>query len=257
MKATEQELTTADLRYFHEMDEAEKSDLWENAQSFLVNEAANLETGTTIYPHLEAVNTGLMYGGLVSVDPNNDLFGIVSPIRQRHRLPRSEIEGSLPILHSHTSEVLASLASDIKQTGSDDAQMFEVFDRNGISDFRISVTSLLRTTLYQKKIASDGRFAVGYDGSSPQHSAHERAVAIDIDHGGMYVTFKKGLVEVPLNRESPNELFNIFAQVLPVYRRVLRKVINAYMEESVVMALEEVPNGWGCWHVSTPLNSIL
>lgn len=247
MSTIETAIPRDDLRHFHEMSLDEQAAEWESNQEYLAIEAEQTEN-LTIYPYLEAVNFGLSSGKLQWVEPQTDDYRIVLPIRDRNQIPLEEDQGSLPILHSHSASILSILAKDVKAVGSDDNELMTAFDRNGITDWRLSVTSLLRTTVYQRVIAKQGRMAVGRDGSD-RHSSHEKGVAFDIDHGGLYVATPDGQ-EVPINRKSNDANFAILSQALPAYRKVLRKVIGLYEDAGVVTALEEVPNGWGCWHIA-------
>ncbi len=240
------EIQREDLRYFHEMSGEEKAVEWEKTRDYLAKEAKYFEN-TAVYPHLEAIDSGINSGSLVPIHPSEGLYGIVSPIRNRYSLPGSDTEGSVPYLDPRAATVLSDLSSDIKRS-CEQSGIKEILESQEILDFRISLTSLTRTSAYQRIIAMQGRLAVGLDGGT-QHSVHEMGLAFDIDHSGLYVTPQNG-IEIALNRDAGEADFNRLATILPAYRKQLRNVIETYQQNGTVLALEEVPNGWGAWHVA-------
>lgn len=162
-------------------------------------------------------------------------------------MPDDEREGSVPYIHKDAKVVLDGLAADIHNTGKRDDDFMDTLNQAGFNDFMCSLYSFTRITPYQAYIASQGRFAVGSDGVEAV-STHERAKATDIDHAGFYGL--RGDEIVSLNRESSEENFRVLARALPKYREILARVIGNYVAEDMIMALHELPQGWGGYHVA-------
>ena len=244
-------LTRADLPLFHEMAASDQAVLWDDAQVHFAEELAYFASCET-YPDLEAVVCGVKSETIVPVTQKPGCYGIVSPIRDRYDLSQGlkNNQASVPYLHSEARNVLDSLAEDFHCLSRRDEEFKAGLQQQGFSTIRLSVCSLLRTTQYQRFIASQGRFALGRDNDGPNvTSTHEKARAFDIDHASFYAKRTSGQ-EVALNRNSTDVDFSSLGKLLPGFKNLLKQVVSAYQADGTIMALEEVPDGWGCWHIA-------
>lgn len=249
--SNEKILARADLPLFHEMDMADQAVLWGDAQAHLAEELAHFG-GCKTYGNLDAVVRDVESGIIVPVMPKPGYYGIVSPIRDRYDLSQKlpDDQASIPYLHRDARNVLDNLAEDFHCLSRQDEEFKARLQQEGFSAIRLSVYSLLRTTRYQRFIASQGRFAIGPDNDGHDRtSTHEKARAFDIDHASFYGERSNGQ-EVALNRNSTDEDFKVLGKLLPIFKKLLREVVNVYQADGTIVALEEVPNGWGGWHIA-------
>ena len=240
------------LPLFHEMPPHEQDALWQAAQPHFEEETAYFAPYER-YTNIDAAANGTRQGVLVPVVEMPKHFGIAAPIRYRYELPGDlrPDEESVPYLQRGAASVLTQLAEDFRCQSRRDDEFSETMQREGFSDMRLSVCSLLRTTQYQRFIAKQGRFALGRDaGEGDVASTHEKGRALDVDHAAFYATRANTGEEIPLNRDSSSEDFESLLRILPRFRTLLRNVITVYQADNTIMALEEVPQGWGCWHIA-------
>ena len=240
------------LPLFHEMTPHDQDALWQAAQPHFAEETAYFEPYER-YADIEAAANDVRQGLLVPVLEMPKHFGIAAPIRYRYEIPGNlgPDEESVPYLQRGAASVLTQLTEDFRCHSRRDDEFRETMQREGFSDMRLSVCSLLRTTQYQRFIATQGRFALGRDaGEVDVASTHEKGRALDIDHAAFYATRANTDEEIPLNRDSSPEDFRSLLRILPRFKTLLRDVITVYKEDDTVMALEEVPQGWGCWHIA-------
>lgn len=245
----ESQLRREDLPYYHDLPDDERTFLWESAKDHLAEEMRYFE-GQKIYKNMQMIAEDIRAGELVVVEPVVGLYGIANPIRSRYHLPSLPTEGSVPFIHKKAKPVLDAIAADVHAVGQQDSEFMEQLGEYGFTDFMIAVYSLTRTSPYQSYIAHQGRrFAVGSDGKEAT-STHERAKAADIDHSGFYAIKGESGEIVTLNRDVPDREFALFGKLLPKYKAILAQVIDSYVEENAIMALHEIPNGWGGYHVA-------
>ncbi len=245
-------ITRSDLPLFHEMPLEEQTSLWQIAQPHFEKEIAYFDEHDR-YTDLGAAASGVKLGLLVPVIPKSGHYGIVSPIRHRYDLGRNlpNNQASVPFLHREAEAVLNHIGEDFYSLSRRDDEFRERLQHEGFSAVRLSLCSLLRTTQYQRFIAQQGRFALGRDQDGRDRpSSHEKARALDIDHAGFYAVRSATGQEVGLNRQSNDKDFAAFGRLLPRFKFLLREVIEVYQADGTVMAIEEVPAGWGCWHIA-------
>jgi len=246
------ELSRSDLPYFHEMPPDQQTALWEAAQPHFAEEMAFF-SGYVRYGNLPEVSAGVNQGILVPVTERPGRFGIARPVRDRYdlRQDRPVSEESVPYLHRNAATVLDFLAEDFHCLSQRDAEFSETMSREGFSEARLSVYSMLRTTRYQRYLASQGRFAIGRDEKTKGlGSTHEKAFAMDIDHAAFYAVQNDTGQELALNRDADDRTFAALSKLLPRFKTLLRQVVTAYQNDGTVMAIEEVPKGWGGWHIA-------
>lgn len=241
-------LERSDLPYYHELPEMKRLELWKSAQDHLVEELQYFE-GDKVYKSIDMVAADISSGELVAVEPTNGLYGIANPVRDRKQLPTCPEEGSVPYINSGSKITLDAIAYDVRTEGHQDGSFMEKLRKEGFDDFMVAVYSLTRISPYQAFIAAQGRFAVGSDGSSVV-STHERARAADIDHSGFYAVRANTNEIVALNRNAPDREFALFGRLLPSYKAILGKVIERYVQDDAIMALHEIPDGWGGYHIA-------
>ena len=238
------------LLHFDHLPEDTRNRLIEEAQGYFASEA-EVFGDYRRYPNLDALDVGVAAGRLVPVIPNEN-FGIVSPIRRRYDISHlSDDQGSIPYLAPIAQEGLITIAEECKQRAHESGLM-DLLAANGIANFRLAITSLTRTSHYQKQIGSQGKFVVRDTHGQLGASVHETGHAFDIDHGALYVERKSDGMEVALNRDVEDENFAILARILPQFRQIQQTVIEDAMNAGNIMALHEIPDGWGVWHVSVP-----
>lgn len=242
-------LGRSDLQLFHEMSPDQRAASWRSAQPYLRHEEKVFE-GIEPFTDLTAARHGIRRGLLVPVYSQEQTFGIVAPIRSRHSLPTNEKEGSIPYLQPHTAAVFYDFMADTRRAVMADEACVEELSRGGFRSLRLSACSFTRVTGYQTHIAAQGRPASGYDGR-PRTSVHEAGKGFDVDHGAVYATRNSGQ-EIPLNRDAAPEDAAILYRLLPPLRAAMRAAISIYQQDGTVMALEEIPTGWGVWHVAVP-----
>jgi hypothetical protein len=234
-----------DLRLFHEMSLEEQQALWASAEGYFAQEAEALQ-GLGTFPHLDALDVAIADGKLIPVQPNTD-FGIVAPIRNRYAINRlQESEGSVPYLLSGPAQRLAHIAHDIHVAGAEHEFGHRLVDA-GFTDFLIGATSLTRTSHYQRRLATNGRFA-RKGAFEDDSSAHETGRGFDIDHTAFYATQADGS-EVALTPLLPPKELERYKKLVPAFRNLVQGVVVQHTDGPDVMALHEVPNGWGVWHV--------
>lgn len=234
-----------DLRLFHEMTVEEQQALWAAAGDYFDAESEALR-GLGTFPHLEALDVAIADGSLVPVLPNED-FGVVAPIRNRYVIDRlQEGEGSVPYLRAAPLNRLRLIASDIRTTSADHEFGHRLRDL-GYADFRVSITSLTRTSNYQQRLATNGRFARS-GAFEDDSSAHETGRGFDLDHTAFYATGVDGQ-EVALTPSLPPEELERYKRLVLAFRQLVQGVVEQHADGNNVMALHEVPNGWGVWHI--------
>lgn len=245
-------LKRSDLPYFHELPQDHQSHLWAEAQDHFDEELAYFN-GFYTYTDMASVRNSVDKGILVPVTEKPGQFGVARPIRDRYNLSGNfqDHEASFPYLQHDAAVVLDFLTDDFRCKANRDDEFSELLAQEGFSAARLSVYSLLRLPRYQRYIASQGRFALGRDQDYPERiSTHAKARAADIDHAAFYATRSDTGEEIALNRDSDDKSFAALGKLLPRFRTLLREVITTYHNDGTVMAIEEVPQGWGGYHIA-------
>lgn len=238
------------LLHFDHLPENVQSQLIEEAQDYFASEAEKFGHYTR-YPNLDALDVAVVSGAVIPIIPDEN-FGIVSPIRGRYDITRlTDDQGSVPYLTPVAHEGLITIAEKCKKLAKESGFM-ELLADNGIADFRLAITSLTRTSHYQRQIGGQGKFVVRDTHGELGASVHETGHAFDIDHGALYVERKSDGIEVALNRDVDDESFAILARILPQFREIQQAVIDDGVNDGSILALHEIPDGWGVWHVSVP-----
>ncbi|HUP26552.1 MAG TPA: DUF5715 family protein [Candidatus Limnocylindrales bacterium] len=245
-------LKRSDLPFYHELPEDQQKALWDAAQPHFEAEMAYFSDYVR-YGNLAEVGAGVDQGILVPVTEVPGRFGIARPVRDRYDLNdnRPGDEESVPYLHREAATVLEFLAEDFHCVSQRDDEFRETMESQGFSEARLSVYSMTRTTRYQRFIASQGRFAIGRDEKTKGlGSTHEKARAMDVDHSAFYAVRNDTGQEIALNRDADDKTFEALGKLLPRFKVLLRQVVTAYHDDGTVFAIEEVPNGWGGWHIA-------
>lgn len=242
-----QPLTRTDLPLFCELTRREREDEWTRVRQQISEELlyfANVDP----FAGIKDVSDAITQRTLVAVRSSADAFGIVMPIRDRVKLPVPEARASVPYLRPHTLNVLHDMASDLQYEAKNNDEWQQQLEETSLERFRPAITSMTRTSTYQRMIANAGALAIGREGSK-DHSTHEKGYAFDIDHGAFYATASAGQ-ESALNRRASSKNFAKLAVLLPVFRQMLRSVVEQYRDDGTIYAVEEIPNGWGTWHIA-------
>jgi len=116
-------------------------------------------------------------------------------------------------------------------------------DEDGV--WSLSVTSLLRSTQYQKKIASrKGVRKVAVDPTSGKNSSHEFGIAFDIDGGGLYKEVEDDFASVHPRKEHDSH------EKIADSRDTLKGILGGLAKQGYINYCEELPGTqqW-CFHV--------
>ena len=234
--------------HFHDLPMLDQKSELERLDNYRRLEEQPHFTDIPTIPHLEAMDTLIHAQKLVPVISGPD-FGIVAPIRNRYSIPMEESEGSMPFLRPGAYVVLKDFMSDV-QKKANEGDFVDIIKDEGFVGFRPSLTSMTRTTEYQKSLARNGRLAVGTDGRGG-HSVHEMGWAFDVDHTGLYL--RRGTDdEISLNPspDKSQQTHDVIERIRPAYRKLLASVVALYKADGTLVALDELPNGWGVYHVA-------
>lgn len=152
-----------------------------------------------------------------------------------HRLPESCF--SVPYLRPGALAVIASVAVTARERllDSDDGKSFMRASR--ATNIQYSVTSMVRTRIYQKELTA--RNALAYDGDS----AHLFGVAFDVDHSGFYIQHKSGET-LPVNGLQNANMYDDS----PIH--AFQASLEEAAKREALAFITELPTGRGCWHVA-------
>lgn len=144
---------------------------------------------------------------------------------------------SVPYLRSKAVMAMMHVASTARRRlmNSEDGQ--DYLWEYDITNIQYSVTSMLRSRIYQKLLINKNSLALDGD------SAHLFGIAFDVDHSGYYVQTSEGST-VAVNGLRNADLYHDS----PI--RAFQQSLEESATRGDIAFVTELPTGRGCWHVS-------
>ncbi len=155
----------------------------------------------------------------------------------------AETDFSIPYLRPESLATMMRVALGARKLMANE-ESCDYMQRFGLSNVQYSITSMTRTSIYQKRLTSEN--ALAFDGDS----AHTFGVAFDVDHSGYYVRDSRGRT-IAVNGLQNSELYSD----MPIH--AFQSALEDAAERGELAFITELPEGRGCWHVATnPISSL-
>ncbi len=199
------------------------------------------EASLPAYEDVNMVLGGIATGKVVAVIAEPDM-----PYRPhiQDRVSVSEIATlaedscSVPYLNPRAFDVLVRTARNAEKRLLDNENWQYYLRQNDLLSIQFSITSMLRSRIYQKHLVAKASLALDGD------SAHMFGTTFDVDHAGYYVKHRDGKLI------SVNGLQNSYLYDDSPILAFQSELEEAAQREEVTF-ITELPEGRGCWHITT------
>lgn len=196
-----------------------------------------------LHPHEDKAGIlgSIASGQIVGVPSGNHM-----PFRQYYqdRVRPSEVAAlpesmcSVPYLRPEALAVLMHVTVRAKERFMDSTEGREYLREFDLTDIQYSVTSMLRSRIYQRRLTQENALALDGD------SAHLFGIAFDVDHSGFYVRPQNAEGVISVNGLQNPSLYTDG----PVH--AFHKELEDSVLRDELAFITELPGGRGCWHIS-------
>lgn len=190
---------------------------------------------------LSAVGVGELVAVLFDQPYHMPTYGFVNRQTPNQLRDLSDNPGtsafSVPFLRPQAQAVLRQICAEAYEA----TRTSTVLPEN-TTDFRYAISSMTRTSNYQKVLVARGALAVDPEKDEAM-STHAYGLAFDIDHSGIYVGHNDGRwAGVGIGRQEE--------WYIPAAIDRLADVLEKFQNAGLIHAICEVPFGRGAYHVA-------